>query len=82
MLRIYIFYDPLSYTLLTEHPNMTGGSLLSSIGSRINENKYLHEINLIFNLGGALSLLLGVSVLSLFEIFEVVLELYLTRKKC
>ena len=62
VLRVYIFYDPLSYTQLTEFPNMTRFSLLSSIG-------------------GTLSLFLGVSVLSLFEIVEVLIELYLTRKK-
>ena len=61
MLRIYVFYDPLSYTQMTEHPNM-------------------NRVTLLANMGGNLSLFLGISALSLFECVEVMLELYLNKR--
>ena len=61
LVRVYIFYDPLAYTQITEHPNMS-------------------RVTLLANIGGNLSLFLGISALSLFECVEVVLELYLNRR--
>jgi len=61
VVRVYIFYQSLSYTESAEV--VTKPSILS----------------LAANIGGILSLFLGVSVMSLFEVCELFIELYLVR---
>ncbi len=56
VVALNIFYETLSYTLITESPQMDIVSLLA-------------------NIGGNLGLFLGVSLLSLCEIFEVFIEI-------
>ena len=56
MIKLYIFYDTLSYTLTEESPQMDWIYLLGSIG-------------------GNLGLFLGVSVFSLGEVVEVIIEI-------
>ena len=62
IVRLYVFYSSLSYTISTESSRMDIPSLLSSFG-------------------GTLGLFLGVSVFSLLEIFEVLIEIYFIKKK-
>ena len=57
-----IFYDSLSYTQVTETPQMD-------------------LIGLMANIGGNLGLFLGVSVFSLCEMVEVLIEIYYIRKE-
>jgi hypothetical protein len=61
-LVLNIYYDSLSYTRITESPQMDFIALLGSVG-------------------GNMGLFLGVSVFSLFEIVEVLLEIYFIRAK-
>lgn len=61
VVRVYIFYQSLSYTESVEV--VTKPSILS----------------LAANIGGILSLFLGVSVMSLFEVCEIFIELYMVR---
>jgi hypothetical protein len=60
MLNVY--YDSLTYTQMTESPQMDIIALLASIG-------------------GNLGLFLGVSVFSLCEVFQALIEIYLLRQK-
>ena len=62
ILRVFIFYESLSYTESSERQVTT--SVLSLAAS----------------IGGILSLFLGVSVLSLFEVIEAFVEFYLLSK--
>ena len=62
VVRVHVFYNTLSYTLLYEYSKITIVTLLGSIG-------------------GNLSLFMGVSVFSLFELVEVAIEIYFIRKK-
>ena len=58
VVRVYIFYETLSFTESTE---------TASKGS---------PLSLAANIGGILSLFLGVSVLSAFEMVELLIEIY------
>ena len=60
--RVNIYYEKLSYTVITESPAMSFVSLCSSIG-------------------GTLSLFLGVSVLSIVEVIELLIEVILIYSK-
>lgn len=57
LIKVNIFYDSLSYTVVTESPSITVVSLLS-------------------NIGGILSLFLGVSILSVVELMEILIEIF------
>jgi len=57
-----VYYDSLTYTELTESPQMDIIALLASIG-------------------GNLGLFLGVSIFSLFEVIQVLTEIYFIRLK-
>jgi hypothetical protein len=61
VVRVYIFYESLSYT--------------ESVEVVIKPS----TLSLAANIGGILSLFLGVSVMSLFEVCEIFIELYLVR---
>jgi hypothetical protein len=60
IVKINIFYESLSYTLVTESPKMNVVSMLASIG-------------------GNLSLFLGISVFSLFEVVELLTRIYFIK---
>ena len=62
IVKVNIFYESLSYTLMTESQQMDIVSLLASIG-------------------GNLGLFLGVSLFSLCEIVEVIIEMYYILKE-
>ncbi len=62
VVRVYIFYETLSYTESIELVNKPT------------------VLSLAANIGGILSLFMGVNVLSVFEVFEIFIELYMLNR--
>lgn len=60
--ELFIFYESLSYTYMTESPKLDIIGLLASVG-------------------GNLSLFMGISIFSFFELIEIFIEIYLIRKR-
>jgi hypothetical protein len=76
---LYIYYDNLGYTKITEEPMYDIISLLSSIGGKVYITNYNHQnlIILIIKKKGHLGLFVGMSFLSIIEILEVIIQVFI-----